>query len=584
MKEGHGEKPTRTLHNHFPLVDHSLFYLKQQYSYNARIVATGIAKMSGTGPNNNHNNNGQMNPQNFLLQQQFAQQQQQQQGNTFQQGGFAGANAQQQRMLQMQLQQQQMQLQQMQSKSQQQQQPGTRSTNSAMPNNPLAPAPATLNRGNMMASNAISVAPPLGRMNSSATTGGSKTKGASKLGRAGSNAIPGPPGLVKATTSSMSIANIANNNTPTSEQQTQQLLTNCDWKDRTMWVSRQLLGGNATNGFLRATATVQRIKRQRARQTAQSKKKAEAEEKGEDGAGATPEAAAAAASKEKEKEKAEAKKRDTPDQASEEILKKEIMNPRTAKKLKQELEAGLSYCVTLQNAIRTIIMEMDPQIAVFTPLPLSQGGEIPRSAMLASASMAGAAAMSFASMPIQKAAAKAPPVQAQEISQPKRRASEANAANAKSTATQASPGGAGGSTLRKNRKKKLPSSTEKSPELAEFDAAGKRSFSKKEHTFRLFEVIRFRALKAGDFVAARVSSRDLWILARVQRDFPGFSMPPNDFLKLSEARRDGHFREKVAIKDVEESGTGGISMVPRNLVLPLPRTFSEAAEWCQRYV
>ena len=538
--------------------------------------------MSGTGPNNN-NNNGQMNPQNFLLQQQFAQQQQQQQGNTFPQGGFAGTNAQQQRMLQMQLQQQQMQLQKMQSKSQQQ--PGTRSSNSAMANNPLAPAPATLNRGNMMASNAVSAAPPLGRMNSSATSGSIKSKGggAPKLGRASSNAIPGPPGLMKATTSSASIANSsANPNTDTSEQQTQQLLNSCDWKDRTMWVSRQLLGGNATNGFLRATATVQRIKRQRARQTAQSKKKAEAEAKGEDGTGGAPDAATVAANK--EKEKAEAKKRDTPDQASEEILKKEIMNPRTAKKLKQELEAGLVYCVTLQNAIRTIIMEMDPQIAVFTPLPLSQGGEIPRSAMMASASMAGASAMPSASIPIQKAASKELPVQAQEISQTKRRASEAKAANAKSTAAQASPGGAGGSALRKNRKKKLPPSTEKSPELAEFDAVGKRIYAKKEHNFRLFEVIRFRALKSGDFVAARVSSRDLWILARVQRDFPGFSMPPSDFLKLSEARRDGHFREKVAIKDVEDSGSGGINMVPRNLVLPLPRTFSEAAEWCQRYV
>ena len=561
--------------------------------------------MSGTGPNNN----GQMNPQNYLLQQQFAQQQQQQ-GNPFPVGGFAGNNTQQQqqqqqqqqRMLQMQLQQQQLQLQQMQSNAQQQQSlPGTRSS-SSMPNNPLAPAPAALARPTMMVSTSSPQVPSLVRMNSSASS--NKSKGPSTAARPPS--IPAPPGLLKAATSSMSIATIAANTNTTggrpTEQQMQQMLANCDWKDRTMWVSRQLLGGNATNGFLRATATVQRIKRQRARQTAQSKKKAEVKEDDPTApAAAAATGAAGAASKEKDskeakekeaKEKQEAaKKRDIPDQASEELLKKDIMNPRTAKKLKLELEAGLTFCVTLQNAIRSIIQDMDPKIAVYTPLPLSQGGEIPKSAVIPSHPMTAAAVATAGpatNQPAQKPAAKAllPPNPTPASLPQTRRASVASAttATAKSTATQASPGGAGGSTLRKNRKKKLPPSTEKSVELAEFDAAGKRAYSKKEHTFRLFEVIRFRALKSGDFVAARVSSRDLWILARVQKDFPGFSLPPNEFLKLTEARRDAHFRDKVAIKDVEDKETGGINMVPRNLVLPLPRTFSEAAEWCQRYV
>lgn len=99
---------------------------------------------------------------------------------------------------------------------------------------------------------------------------------------------------------------------------------------------------------------------------------------------------------------------------------------------------------------------------------------------------------------------------------------------------------------------------------------------------RVFQVLRFRSLRQGDHVAARVSSRDLWILARVVKDFPGVALPPAEFLRLSDARRDQLFREKVLIKDVEDKESGA-TPVARNLVLPLPRTFSEAAEWGQNY-
>ena len=50
---------------------------------------------------------------------------------------------------------------------------------------------------------------------------------------------------------------------------------------------------------------------------------------------------------------------------------------------------------------------------------------------------------------------------------------------------------------------------------------------------RIAEVLRFRALRAGDYVAAKTSSRDLWILARVIQDYPAFNMDPNEFLKLT---------------------------------------------------
>lgn len=147
--------------------------------------------------------------------------------------------------------------------------------------------------------------------------------------------------------------------------------------------------------------------------------------------------------------------------------------------------------------------------------------------------------------------------------------------------TTASAGNAEGSTLRKLRKKKLPPNTEPVPVIPEVDSAGRRLVNKKEHNVRVFEILRFRGLRAGDFVAARTTSRDLWILARVLKDYPGIeNTPPLDFLQLSEARRDALFREKVQIKDVE--GDGHTFQVARNLVLPLPRTYSEAADWGSR--
>lgn len=51
-----------------------------------------------------------------------------------------------------------------------------------------------------------------------------------------------------------------------------ELLSKCDWKDKLLYASRMILGGNNVNGFLRGTATAQRIKKQRARQVSITKR------------------------------------------------------------------------------------------------------------------------------------------------------------------------------------------------------------------------------------------------------------------------------------------------------------------------
>jgi len=306
------------------------------------------------------------------------------------------------------------------------------------------------------------------------------------------------------------------------------------------------------NGFLRATAAAQRIKKQRARQSAQARKTAAA-------------AAAAGASAEAP---ADADKKAKPvfDQVEEEKLKKDIMNPRTAKKIKSELEAGMEYCTSLHNVLRSVLYEVDPSMSQYFPAPLDKPALVPTHTTPQQPTVPRESSIPWALNPKPTPKQPAPAV-------PPAPPAGAAASSAQNV---------GSSTLRRSRRKKLPPSNEPPVNLPEFDSFGKRICAKKEHSIRVFEVLRFRSLRAGDFVAARLSSRELWILAKVLKDYSGFSMAPVEFLKLSGARRDAVFKEKVMVRDVEEKEDGGATLVSRNLILPLPRTYSEAAEWGQR--
>jgi hypothetical protein len=122
--------------------------------------------------------------------------------------------------------------------------------------------------------------------------------------------------------------------------------------------------------------------------------------------------------------------------------------------------------------------------------------------------------------------------------------------------------------------------------LPEFDqVTKKRLCSKKEHAARMAKVLRFRSLRQGDPVAARTSSRDVWILAQVLHDYTGppTVLAPFEFLRLTDSRRDQIYREKVVVADVEDEAKTPIR-VARNLCLPLPLSPYEAAEWCSRYL
>jgi len=118
-----------------------------------------------------------------------------------------------------------------------------------------------------------------------------------------------------------------------------------------------------------------------------------------------------------------------------------------------------------------------------------------------------------------------------------------------------------------------------------FDESGKRTLTKKEVAYRSFNITRFRSLKAGDYVAARMGSHELFILARVARDWDALDVSHAELLKLSEVKREALFsKQMVYIQDIEEydGDVNKAKPVARHLVLPLPRTFDEAEDWCTR--
>lgn len=118
-----------------------------------------------------------------------------------------------------------------------------------------------------------------------------------------------------------------------------------------------------------------------------------------------------------------------------------------------------------------------------------------------------------------------------------------------------------------------------------FDESGKRKLTKKEVGYRSFNITRFRSLKAGDYVAARMASHELWVLARVTKDWDALDVSHTELLNMKEVKREAVFSSHmVHIQDIEEydGDVNKSKLIPRHLILPLPRTFDEAEDWCTR--
>ena len=240
------------------------------------------------------------------------------------------------------------------------------------------------------------------------------------------------------------------------------------------------MGGSSINGFLKATAAAQRIKKQRARQMIASvRKRAAAEMETATEPPAAP--------------------------PTENELRVDILNPRTVKKIRLEMQQGAQAVKAMYENIQSIMQALDPTGASVPP-PIHRLAATPPKPPTSTKQKVASAKPKTKSTPAPQTAFSPPPALS-----------------------------AQGSELRKNRKHKLVNYT-LDVGLSEFDATGKRIFSKKDHNLRIAEILRFRGLRAGDYVAARLSSRDLWILARVVHDYPPLSMNPAEFLKLTPVR------------------------------------------------
>jgi len=119
----------------------------------------------------------------------------------------------------------------------------------------------------------------------------------------------------------------------------------------------------------------------------------------------------------------------------------------------------------------------------------------------------------------------------------------------------------------------------------EIDEITNRKITKKELAYRAFDKARFRKLNVGDYVAARVASHELWILARIVKPCLSIDVSHAELISLTEAKRSALFKEKVNLQDVEEYDPTDLrkaKAVNRQHVLPLPCSYSEAEEWGTR--
>lgn len=130
-----------------------------------------------------------------------------------------------------------------------------------------------------------------------------------------------------------------NHNSALSNEDVLQLANACPVKQKIVWVARQLLSSAGTNGFTRATSTVQRLKRQRAR------------------------------AKHKSEERGSTEKDDTIDQ---EALKAETFNVRLAQRMATELKQVIVHylvfllCVEIMFVVVLQLFSC-PGVAIYQP-------------------------------------------------------------------------------------------------------------------------------------------------------------------------------------------------------------------------
>ncbi|KAL7488126.1 hypothetical protein ACHAW6_013715 [Cyclotella cf. meneghiniana] len=307
--------------------------------------------------------------------------------------------------------------------------------------------------------------------------------------------------------------------------------------ERIVFSAKQLLG-TGKNGFSRSTSAMQRLKRQRARQI---------------GAAGGDE--------------------------DDEHLKKKTFNARLAKKLQSEMKQGLLFCNMMTAVLKSIISEIDPDNPLLSiPMPTvfdpdsneTAGDETakPKDGIISASSA------SHSEYP--------QPMENPSKNPPSAEAARSLGMGMNDKAETFAEGNPNGSTLRKR-----DSHGDDTPDptlLRMISDDGGKKLTKKEIGYRLFESTRYRTLEPGDFVAAKVSSQDLWILARVVKEWISPGLSYKQMKDMSEIKRDAILSEKVYIQDHDEynGDLKSARAVSRLDILPLPKSVPEANNWGSR--
>jgi hypothetical protein len=289
-----------------------------------------------------------------------------------------------------------------------------------------------------------------------------------------------------------------------------------------------------------------------------------------------------------------------------------ILNANTLKRMTEDLAAGIDFCKSLEKATTdtcNYILKKTggKKLSISAPADVQlPNGNSPR------ASPKGTPKSSQAPSPIPTNSSSADGGSTSATSSSTATSSRKGGAAEKQTAALESDDATlaaaaaldpqiGSSTYRRNRKSKippsLPASTVVDAQIKQLkhdadraylecsDPKGNRVLTKKEISYRAFELSRYRDLVPGDFVATRMSSQELLILTKVLQPWTQpDDVPVVNLLKMPEAKRKQQMGVVSLIDADEHSDVPPVPItIPRVDVMTLPKNHLEAAMWGQRY-
>ena len=310
------------------------------------------------------------------------------------------------------------------------------------------------------------------------------------------------------------------------------LIDSMPWEEKVIYISRHVMGGRKGNGYLRTLSHLKRIRKKLSDEDEPEAKMAKTFARSSD----------------------DHKNQETRIDTNHEIEKLK-QHPTIAKSILGEIGLGITFCNTVASAIESVLSSIGPD-----DIENGSGGNVIKQARRKSTGSKRAPNSKG-----QAAKIKLPQTENQVIQQSRN---------------------IHGTMSRKERDKQLSIPKMKDP-LEAMVVADEKKPTKRELAFRHFETTRYRALKNGDFVAAKFQESGAWMLARVVHDQYEQDMSSADLKSLSKEKRGEFLGSRVVLQDIESFNAGvkdlnKMKMVVRKSILPLPRNHMESNLWLYR--